>query len=140
MWLIYALLSAVSASLVAIFAKIGLGGVDTTLATTARTFIMFAFFVLTSLFLKKFEGFSLASIYSKEWMFIILSGLAGAISYVFYFLALKYGLANKVAVIDRLSFVFVIILAAIFLGESIGWKIIIGSVLMIVGALIIVLQ
>lgn len=139
MWLIYALLSAITAALVAIFAKIGLGSVDTTLATTMRTFIMFVFFVLVSFFLKKFDQFSFATMYTKEWLFIVLSGLAGAFSYVFYFLALKYGMASRVAVVDRLSVVFVIILAAIFLGETISWKIAIGSVLIVAGALTIVL-
>lgn len=139
MWLIYALLSAISAALVAIFAKIGLSSVDTTLATTMRTFIMFAFFVLVSFFLKKFDQFSFTAMYTKEWLYIILSGLAGAVSYVFYFLALKYGMASRVAVVDRLSVVFVIILAAIFLGETISWKIAIGSVLIVTGALTIVL-
>ncbi len=139
MWLIYALFSAVSAALVAIFAKIGLGGVDTTLATTMRTLIMFLFFATTSFFLKKFEGLSLFSFYTKDWIFIILSGLAGAVSYLFYFLALKYGLASRVAVVDRLSFVLVIILSALFLGETMTWKVVIGSVLMITGALIIIL-
>lgn len=139
MWLIYALLSAISAALVAIFAKIGLSSVDTTLATTMRTFIMFVFFVLVSFFLKKFDQFSFATMYTKEWLFIVLSGLAGAVSYVFYFLALKYGMASRVAVVDRLSVVFVIILAAIFLGETISWKIAIGSVLIVAGALTIVL-
>lgn len=139
MWLIYALLSAVSASLVAIFAKIGLGGVDTTLATTMRTFIMFVFFAATSFFLKKFEGLSLVNFYSKEWIFIILSGLAGAISYLFYFWALKVGFASKVAVVDRLSFVFVILLSALFLGEALSWKVIIGAIVMIAGALVIIL-
>ena len=139
MWLIYALLSAITAALVAIFAKIGLGSVDTTLATTMRTFIMFVFFVLVSFFLKKFDQFSFATMYTKEWLFIILSGLAGAFSYVFYFLALKYGMASRVAVVDRLSVVFVIILAAIFLGETISWKIAAGSALIVAGALTIVL-
>lgn len=139
MWLIYSLLSAITAALVAIFAKIGLSTVDTTLATTMRTFIMFAFFVLVSFFLKKFDQVTVASLYSKEWLFIVLSGLAGAFSYVFYFLALKYGLASRVAVVDRLSVVFVIILAAIFLGETISWKIALGAVLMVAGALTIVL-
>lgn len=139
MWLIYALLSAITAALVAIFAKIGLSSVDTTLATTMRTFIMFVFFVLVSFFLKKFDQVSFASLYTKEWLFIVLSGLAGAFSYVFYFLALKYGMASRVAVVDRLSVVFVIILAAIFLGETISWKIAIGSVLIVAGALTIVL-
>jgi len=139
MWLIYSLLSAITAALVAIFAKVGLSTVDTTLATTMRTFIMFVFFVIVSFTLKKFDQVTVVSLYTKEWMYIVLSGLAGAFSYVFYFLALKYGLASRVAVVDRLSVVFVIILAALFLGEAISWKIAIGSVLIVAGALTIVL-
>lgn len=76
----------------------------------------------------------------KDWMLIVFAGIAGALSWLFYFLALKNGLATKVAVVDRLSLVFVIILAALFLGEHIGWKTAIGAVLMIIGAIVITLK
>jgi len=139
-WLIFAFLSAITAALVAIFAKMGLKNVDSTLATTIRSIIMAAFLILVSFFLNKFQGFSLKSFDSKDWLLIILAGIAGALSWLFYFLALKTGLATKVAVIDRLSLVFVVVLAALFLGEHFGWRTAIGAILMVIGAIIITLQ
>jgi len=139
MWLVYAFLSSITAALVAIFAKIGLKGVDSTLATAIRSIIMTVFLVLVAFFLKKFQGFNVNSFSNKDWLLIILAGIAGALSWLFYFFALKTGLATKVATIDRLSLVFVIILAVIFLGEKLSWKLAIGAVLMVAGAIAIVL-
>jgi bacterial/archaeal transporter family protein len=139
-WLIFAFLSAITAALVAIFAKLGLKNIDPTLATTIRSIIMAGFLTLVSFFLKKFQGFSLKSFDSKDWLLIVLAGIAGALSWLFYFLALKTGLATKVVVIDRLSLVFVIILAALFLGEHLGWRTAMGAFLMVVGAIIITLK
>lgn len=140
MWLIYAFLSSITAALVAIFAKLGLKGIDSTLATTIRSIIMAAFLVLVSFFLKKFEGFSLKTFSSKDWLLIILAGISGALSWLFYFLALKTGTATKVVVIDRLSLVFVVIFAALFLGEKLGWRAVLGALLMIAGAILITLK
>src|SRR3990167_5175499 len=121
--MIYAFLSALSAALVAIFAKLGLDRVEPILATTVRSLIMSGFLVIVSLLLKKFQGFSLNSFSSRDWLLIFLAGISGALSWLFYFFALKLGLASKVAAVDRLSIIFVIGLAALFLGEAIGWKI-----------------
>src|SRR3990167_9191568 len=110
MWLFFAFLSAITAALVAIFAKLGLKGVDSTLATTIRSLIMAGFLILISLFLKKFQGFSFSSFSSRDWFLIILAGVSGALSWLFYFAALKYGLASRVAAIDRLSIIFVVLL------------------------------
>lgn len=140
MWLIYALLSSLTAALVAIFAKLGLKNIDSTLATTVRSIIMAGFLILVSFSLKKFNGFSLNSLDSKDWILIILSAVAGALSWLFYFLALKYGLATHVVVIDRLSIIFVIILAILFLGETLSWKMALGGLLMVGGAILIALQ
>jgi bacterial/archaeal transporter family protein len=140
MYLVYAFLSAVTAALVAIFGKMGLKNLDSTLATTIRGIIMAVFLVIVSLFLKKFEGFSLSSLSNKDWLLIVLAGVCGALSWLFYFFALKIGLASRVAAIDRLSVVFVVILAAVFLGESLGWKTAIGALLMVGGAIMITLK
>lgn len=140
MWLIFAFLSSITAALVAIFGKMGLKGVDSTLATTVRSIIMAVFLILVSFSLKKFQGFSLKSFSSSDWILIVLAGISGALSWIFYFFALKTGLATKVVVIDRLSLVFVIILAAIFLGEHFGWRVVTGALLMIAGAIIITLK
>ena|SRR3989344_4549477 len=137
MWVLYALLSALTASAVAILGKLGLKSIDSTLATTIRSIVMTSFLVLVSLVLQKFQGFSLQSFSQKDWILIILSGLAGATSWLFYFLALKTGLASGVSAIDRLSIVFVVILASIFLAEVLSWKSVLGSVLIVMGVLLV---
>ena len=140
MWLIYAFLSAIAAAMVAIFAKMGLKNIDSTLATTIRSIIMAGFLCLIALSLKKFQGFSLSSFNQKEWLLIVLAGIAGSISWLFYFYALKEGMAGKVAAIDRLSLVFVIVLAAVFLGEKLSWQTSIGAIIMAFGAILITIK
>ncbi|MFZ8848266.1 MAG: EamA family transporter [Minisyncoccia bacterium] len=138
-YIILALLSALTASLVAIFGKLGLKNVDPTIATTIRSLIMAGFLVIVSLFLKKFENFSLNLFTSKDVLLIILAGISGALSWLFYFLALKFGPASHVAVIDRLSLVFVILLSALILGEVFNLKVFLGMILIVIGAILIVL-
>src|SRR5260221_10139823 len=122
MWLTFSFGSAIFAALVAIFAKLGLKNIDSTLATTIRATIMAVFLIGLSLVLKKFEGFSLSTLESRDWVLILLSGIAGAVSWLFYFAALKIGLASHVASIDRLSLIFVVILSILFLGEILNFK------------------
>ena len=138
-YIILALLSALTASLVAIFGKLGLKNVDPTIATTIRSLIMAGFLVIVSLFLKKFENFSLNLFTSKDVLLIILAGISGALSWLFYFLALKFGPASHVAVIDRLSLVFVILLSALILGEVFNLKVFLGMILIVIGSILIVL-
>lgn len=140
MWLFYAFLSAISASLVAILGKLGLKNIDSTLATTVRSIIMALFLIFTSLSLGKFAGFSLQSFTGRDWALIAGSGVAGAVSWLFYFFALKFGPAGAVSAIDRMSLVFVVILAAIFLGETLTWKSVLGAIMMAGGAILIVLK
>lgn len=137
MWVIYALFSALGAALVAILAKLGLEEIDSTLATTIRAIIMAIFLVLVSLLFHKFDGFTLGTLSSRSWILISLAGIAGALSWLFYFLALKTGVATGVVAIDRLSIVLVVILAAVFLGEAFTWKVAFGAVLVVAGALLI---
>ncbi len=137
MWLVFSFGSAIFASLVAIFGKLGLKEIDSTLATTIRAGVMAIFLIGFSLILKKFEGFSINSLETSDWILIILSGIAGAISWLFYFAALKMGLASHVASIDRLSLIFVIILSILFLGEKVDIKVIAGAILMVGGAILI---
>ena len=87
-WIVYALLSAAFAALVAIFGKIGISKVDTTLATTVRAIVMALFFIIVALILNKEK--LIGTIDRHAFLFILLSGLAGAVSWLFYFLALKY--------------------------------------------------
>lgn len=140
MWLFYAFLSAIMAALVAVFAKLGLEDLDSTLATTIRAIIMAGFLVIVSFFLHKFDGFSVTNLGSREWLLIALAGIAGALSWLFYFFALKNGSATGVVAIDRLSIVFVVLLAAVFLGETLGWKSVAGALLMVAGALLITVK
>jgi transporter family protein len=139
-WILYALLSAVFASLVAILGKVSVQNIDSTLATTVRAVIMAVFLLLVSISLGKLKDFSLASFTGKEWMFITLAGIAGAMSWLFYFFALKNGPAGGVAAIDRTSTIFVVLLAAIFLGEIFGWKQGVGVVLIAAGAYLVTLK
>jgi len=138
-WLIFAILSALTAALVAIFAKIGLEKIDTNTATMIRAGIMFAVLSLVVLLTGKASNISTILSDQRALFYIFLSGIAGALSWIFYFIALKLGKASQVAPIDRLSIVFVIIFAALILGEKITQKIAIGTALMAVGAIVIVL-
>ncbi len=133
-WIIFALLSALFAALVAIFGKIGIGSIDTTLATTVRAAIMFGFLLLVSLFSGVFQN--IKQIDSKSLGIIALSGIAGALSWLFYFYALKKGPASGVAALDRLSVVFVLFLAFLFLGENLTLKSVAGAILITIGAIL----
>ena len=140
MWAVYALGSAVAASLVAIFGKAGLSGVDATQATIVRGVVMAALLVLGGLALGKFSGLELGHLGGRAWLFILLSAFAGAASWLLYFLALQQGPAGAVAVLDKLSVVFVIVLAALFLGEVLTLKSVLGVALTVAGTLLIVFK
>ncbi|MEM4637686.1 MAG: EamA family transporter [Candidatus Woesearchaeota archaeon] len=139
MWLIFALLSAVFAALVAIFGKIGLQGIDSNTATAVRAIIMALFLIGVIIFQGKLKDISPILNNSKALLFIVLSGVAGALSWLFYFIAIKSGEVSKVVPIDRLSVVFAIVLAFIFLGEHISLKTGIGAALITAGAILIAL-
>ena len=135
-WILYALLAAVFAALVAIFGKIGIAGIDPTLATTVRAIIMATFLAIVTLLSGKWQ--TVSTISGKLLFFIALSGIAGALSWLFYFVALKYGPASGVAALDRLSVVFVVVFAALFLAEALTLKVAIGAILITIGALFMV--
>lgn len=138
--MIYAAGSAVTAALVAIFAKVGLKDVDPTLATIIRAVFMAVILIIAGFLFRKFEGLSIASMSGKAWLFILLSALAGALSWLLYFIALRTGPAGAVAVIDKFSVVMVIVFAALFLGESLTLKSVLGIVLTVAGALLIIFK
>lgn len=134
-WLIYALLAAASAALVSLFGKIGLEGVDPNAATAVRAIIM-AVFLLAVIAAQ--GGLSrLPDVLSdkRALMFVTLSGIAGALSWLFYFIALRKGTVSQVAPVDKLSVVFAVILAVIFLGEKVPLAHGIGIALITAGAL-----
>ncbi len=140
MWMLLAAGSAVAAAFVAIFGKIGLKDIDPTLATIVRGVVMAAILVVAGFAFGKFNGFDPASWSGRSWLFILLAALAGAASWILYFMALREGPASAVAVIDKMSVVIVIIAAALFLGEALTWKSILGVVLTVIGTVLIVLK
>ena len=131
----WALLSAVFAALTAIFAKIGIQGVDSDLATLIRTVVIF--FVLTAFVWFTGKWSNPLALSRKTWLFLALSGLATGASWVCYFRALKLGEASKVAPVDKLSLVLVAVFAFIFLAERPSIQEWIGIVM--VGAGVVVL-
>jgi len=137
LWLIYALLSALTAALVAIFSKIGLQGVDSIAATGVRAGVMFGAIVLLMLATGKINV--VTTLDSKSLFFIVIGGLAGASSWIFYFLALECGKVSQAVPIDKLSVVFAIIFAAIFLGEKLTLPTVLGVALITAGGIIIAL-
>ena len=137
-WFFWALLSAVFAALTAIFAKIGLEGVESDLATLIRTgvimIVLAGFVYFTGKWSNPFE------LHSKTWLFLVLSGLATGSSWVCYFRALKVGDASKVAPIDKLSLLLVAVFAVLFLGERPTTREWLGILLVGAGAIILGLK
>lgn len=137
MWAVYAVLSSVFAALTSILAKVGIDGVNSTLATAIRTLVV----VVMSwgmVFLTNAQG-GIAEISRKSWLFLILSGLATGASWLCYYRALQLGQASKVVPIDKLSVVTTLILAWVFLHEQFNMKSLIGAALIAAGTLVMVL-
>ncbi len=132
-WVIYAILSAFFASLVAIFGKIGIKGVDSNLAVAIRTVIIVVF-AWVIVFMQG-NASDLLKISKYSYTFIILSAIATGMSWLFYYKALQLGEASKVAPIDKLSVALTILLAFIFLGEKPTLGNITGGVLVTAGVL-----
>ena len=136
-WLALALLSALFAGLVGIFGKLGMREVDSIVATTVRASVMLTILVIVVGLQGKPINLSKATM--NDWLFVILAGIAGAASWVCYFQALKVGPASRVAPVDRLSTLVTIALAALFLGEKVTLKVFAGSILLVLGAVLIAL-
>lgn len=137
MWFIFALLSAVFASLTSILAKVGIEGVNSNLATAIRTVVVVVM-AWVMVFLTNTQG-GIGEIGRKSWIFLILSGLATGASWLCYYRALQLGEASKVVPIDKLSVVLTLILAFVFLREEFKLKSLIGCILIAAGTLIMVL-
>jgi len=136
MWWIYALLSASFAALTAIFAKIGIKGVDTDLATAIRTVIILV--LAWALVFAKGTNNTFGSLTRVNWIFLILSGAATGLSWIFYFKALQIGEVAWVAPVDKLSVPIAIVLAAIFLGEPLTVKTVSAALLIMAGSFILI--
>ncbi len=138
-WFFWALLSAVFAGATAILAKVGVANVDSNLATAVRTTVVLVFAWLVAALSGQGLG-GLRSFSSKTWLFLALSGLATGLSWLCYFRALQIGEASKVAPIDKLSVVFVILFAVFFLREPFTWKTGFGAALIASGAVVLALK
>ena len=137
MWLVFALLSAVFAALTSILAKVGIEGVNSTLATAVRTVVVVAM-SWGMVFLTHTQS-GLPDISRKSWLFLILSGLATGASWLCYYRALQLGDASKVVPIDKLSVVITLVLAFVFLHEQFTVKSLLGCVLIAAGTLLMVI-
>lgn len=137
-WLVWALLSAVFAAMTAILAKKGVTGVDSNLATAVRTTVVLVFAWAVAFLAAK--PAAIQSFSKKTWIFLALSGIATGLSWLCYFRALQLGPASKVAPIDKLSVVFVLVFAALFLGEKLSTQTLVGGGLIAAGALVLALK
>lgn len=137
MWWIYALLAAIFAALTAIFAKIGLKDVNSDLATAIRTVVILLIAWGVAFFRGETKGISLIS--KQGLLFLILSGLATGLSWLFYFRALQLGKVSQVAPVDKLSLAIVIIFSVTLLGEPLTWKILLGTLLIVAGTVVLIL-
>lgn len=137
MWWIYALLSALFAALTAIFAKIGIKGVDTDLATAIRTIVI----LVLAWSIAFFRGGvnSIQTLTKHNILFLVLSGIATGLSWIFYFKALQMGKVSQVAPVDKASVAIAIILSVIFLGETLTLKMGIGALLIIAGTIVLII-
>jgi len=137
MWIVYALLSALFASLTAIFAKIGVKDVDSDLATAIRTIVI----LVVAWGIAFFKG-SVAGIFvlsKHNLLFLLLSGIATGLSWIFYFKALQIGKVSQVAPVDKLSVALTILLSVVFLHEALSLKAFFGACLIIAGTLVLIL-
>ena len=137
MWWLFALLSAVFAALTSILAKVGIENVDSTLATAIRTVAVVGMSWLMVFITNTQSGIS--SISKKSWIFLILSGLATGASWLCYYKAIQMGDVSKVVPIDKLSVLFTLVLAFVFLHEEFNTKSLIGSILITAGTWVMVL-
>lgn len=136
MWWIFALLSAFFAALTAIFAKVGIKGVDTDLATAIRTVIILILAWGIAFFRGGTATFN--TLTKQNLIFLCLSGIATGLSWIFYFKALQMGKISQVAPVDKLSVAIAILLSVFFLNEKISTLGIIGVVLIISGTIVLI--
>ena len=138
MWRVYALLSALFAALTAIFAKVGVKNVNSDLATAIRTTIILILTWGIAIFGQHVK--EIKDVSRNTWVFLILSGVATGLSWLFYFKAIQLGDVSKVAPIDKLSVVITIILAFIFLREQVDVKVIVGALLITAGSVLMLMK
>ena len=137
MWLLFAILSSVFAAATSILAKIGIEGVNSTLATAIRTLVVVVMSWVMVLVTN--TGGGITDISKKSWIFLILSGIATGASWLCYYKALSIGEAAKVVPIDKMSVVLTLIMAFVILHEQFTWKSAVGSLLLTAGTIFMIL-
>lgn len=138
MWKYYALLSALFAALTAVFAKIGVKDVNSDLATAIRTSVIL--FITWGIVLAGNHTPEVKGISGHAWIFLVLSGAATGLSWLFYFKALQVGDVSRVAPIDKLSVVITICLSFLFLKEPVSLRVIIGALLITGGSIVMLIK
>jgi transporter family protein len=136
-WRVFAIASAFFAALTAIFGKIGVSEINSDLATFLRTLVILL--VTALLVWARHEWQRPETLSAKGVVFLVLSGVATGLSWLCYYRALQTGPASRVAPIDKLSVVFVVLFAVSFLGERLSWKVGLGSILVTAGAVLMAL-
>lgn len=138
-WLIYALLSALCAAFVSIFGKVGVAGLDSSAATAVRAVIMAVF--LVGVVIAEGHTADLPQVFAdkKALLFVALSGIGGALSWLFYFMALKDGAVTQVAPIDKLSVVFAVVIAVLIFGERVSFMHGVAIAMIAAGGLMLVI-
>lgn len=138
MWKYYALLSALFAALTAVFAKIGVKDINSDLATAIRTSVIL--FITWGIVLVGNHTAEVKGISGHTWIFLVLSGAATGLSWLFYFKALQVGDVSRVAPIDKLSVVITICLSFLFLKEPVSLRVIIGALLITGGSIVMLIK
>ena len=137
LWAIYALLSAVFAALTSILAKIGITGIDSNLATAIRTAVVLV--MAWGIVLMTGVQKQVTNIGTRSWVFLVLSGLATGLSWLFYYRALQMGDASRVVPIDKSSVVISMVLAFVVLKEQVTWQTVVGGILITAGTFVLIL-
>ncbi|MGV1004742.1 MAG: EamA family transporter [Candidatus Nanopelagicales bacterium] len=137
-WVLFALASAFFAGLTAVLAKLGVAGVDSNLATLVRTAVILVFSAAIVLGTRAWQN--PLRLPSRTLVFLALSGLTTGASWLCYFRALQIGPASRVAPVDKLGVVFAVVLAVLFLGESLNWKLVLGLALVVAGGALVALS
>lgn len=136
MWWTYAILSAVFASLTAIFAKLGVANINSNLATAIRTVVVLC--MVWIIVFARNEAKGVGSLSKQNIFFLFISGIATGLSWLFYFKALQIGNVSQVATIDKLSVALTIILSAMFLGETLTYRTVVAATLIITGVIVLI--
>jgi len=137
-WIYWSLLSALFAGATAVLAKVGVAGVDSNVATAIRTSVILVFSWTVAY--ATAQPSALRNLTPRTWLFLILSGIATGLSWLCYFRALQLGEASRVAPVDKLSVAFVILFAALFLGERLTLVRAAGGLMIMAGAIMLALE